>query len=561
MIPLFKTIFVRIRRFCHPLVLLSWIVYLLRWIRFVYRARIRPLARKARARLIPAALVSILSYMLAQQIIAGDVGKAAMLLVAISLMSVLINRSHLAVMAVLALQSTIFYESALPRPISFGGSGLGTGETLLILVLFAAVVRAYSEKRHVPSALTIPIIFLFIAVLLALIISYREYQANPRGFYDFKAAYGGIREMLGYLFFFGLLYGIRDKRELRLVVNVAIGLAAMVSMVVILQYIMGNSVKLFLGTPESSHFTATVGGEDKGISRLQPPGLPLMLLMLLTTLYMAAAHRGKSGRMYGALAALMASGVVLSFARNAWISTMVALLLLLVMCPLVYKGRLIGLMAGAILGGLVLSLGIAAISPGHSAGLRKAIVRRFETIITVRKTYDEPGVKNRRDENERALRTALKHPVWGVGLGNPSAYMYFKKQSGGYIVRPEIGIHNSYLDMWTQYGIFGLIAFAWISVAFLYRCLRLWRKADELWIRCIGLGFALNYVGLLMRSSVVMMLIRQDYEITVAAFMWGIVEAASALATPRRKKDLRYELATPEMPHTNTESPAPSVLA
>jgi len=244
---------------------------------------------------------------------------------------------------------------------------------------------------------------------------------------------------------------------------------------------------------------------------------------------------------------------VFSFARNAWISTIVATALLLVVTPLRSKGRLAAIIVGAAVGAILFSFAVAAVTPRRSVALKNALAERFLSIVQTRRTSSEPSVENRRYENRAALRLALRQPVFGLGLRTTIKQTYeWVPTARGMRMVPlsTYMIHNSYLDMWVHYGLLGVLSFAAISITFLYRAFSLWRRAEEYWVKSIGLGFALGYVTLLIRSVVVMTLLHQLWEITVAAYMWGMVEAGFLLAVkPKESPASAAELPAPATSH------------
>ncbi|MDO8587950.1 MAG: O-antigen ligase family protein [Armatimonadota bacterium] len=527
-----------------PLWILRALVFIYRWLRFAYHAHVHP--RRILGRLIPAALVCGVSYYVAGQIISEQPMRAIALSVSLLIIGVLVSRLYVALALFVVLAATFIWPSAIPKPITFGGAGLHFGEVLLIFILFTAYLKAYSEKRQMPSPLTPAVVFLFFTVLLSLAVSYRQYLANPRGFYDFKTVYNAARPLFPYAFFFGILFGIRNKRELRLFFNIALGLGCFVAFLVVVQYVVGRSTQLFFGMPENLIMGA-IKGEQEDVSRIQPPGVPLNVLMFLTAFFLAVSHSGKQAKVYWLLTAVLTGGLALSFARNAWITAAFSFCLMLIIVPKQAKGRLaMGMIFGTVAGGLFLGT-LMVLAPSRGAGLQKALSNRVQSIFAVRETYNDPSIKNRRTENREALTIALQNPIFGTGVGSPIRHEYLTRVRGGAVPFSTDMIHNSYLDIWVHYGAFGLFAFAWLSAVFLYRALRLYRRADELWVRCFALTFAINYVGWLMRSFVVMMMVRQQAEITVTAFAWGMVEVASLLYIPKSQSEQRRELSQARM--------------
>lgn len=527
-----------------PALVFIWIhrgiVYVFRWFLYVYSAHIHPL--RLSGRILPSVLVASLAYLIGNQILSEEPSKVIVMVAALLFVGLVVSRVYIALCLYLMLLSTIFFPSAIPKPITFGGAGLGLTEILLMVILFTAYFKAYGERRHVSSPMTPPYLLLLFSVLLALAVSYREYLSNPRGFYDFTSAYNAGRELSPYGFFFGILYGVRGKKELRLVFNIVLGLAVFVAVVSIAQYIVGPSHQLTFGSPDDQfqQISRDMSDETPGVSRVQTPGGSLVCLFLLTTIYLTAASKGRKAYWYGFLAMLLLGSQAISFGRNAYIATVFGLVGMFLLSPKAMRLRLFVVSLTGIFLFLAFLQVAATISP-RGESLRTALADRVMKIITVEKTYNESSLMNRRQENRIALKLALEHPVFGVGIGAPIRHRFAHFGRQLYPVSQNV-IHNSYLDTWLHYGICGLIAIAWLSWIFLWRAFRLWKHADEPWIRYMAMTFALNYILWLFRSFVIMSIVHSGPELVLAAFQWGMVEVASNLAIAKTASQERADI-------------------
>jgi O-antigen ligase len=522
-----------------PLWMFRGIVYALRWLRYIYRTRIHPV--RLLGRVVPVAVVSAVAYLIGKQILSQEPAKVVVLVICSMFAGLVVSRLYVALGLYMVLLATIFYPSAVPKPITFGGSGLGVAEILLMLILFTAYVKTYGERRHVTSPMKPGFFLLLLAILLAVAVSYREYQANPRGFYSFVDVYNYGRGLFPYALFFGILYGIRGKSELRLFFNIVLGIACTVAFLTLVQYGMGRSHSIIYGYEgDSSNLVKGLSREQEDITRIMPPGMALINLMFLTALYLAASCRKKAGLVYGALAALLAAGLALSFARNNWMGAAFGVFSAMALSPRQVKWRLAMILLVVVASGIAFTIAVSTVSPGKGGDLSAALLERVTSIFEGGELLKDP---NRQEENRQAWIIVKQHPIFGVGMGGTIKQVMVKGYNQEFIPVSSAIIHNSWLDLWAHYGLCGLAAFAWLSFVFLYRAFRLWRRADEVWIRCMGLTFALYYIAWLWRCNVGMFLLSQQWEIATAAFAWGMVEIASILAIPKPESVRLREIA------------------
>jgi putative inorganic carbon (HCO3(-)) transporter len=97
------------------------------------------------------------------------------------------------------------------------------------------------------------------------------------------------------------------------------------------------------------------------------------------------------------------------------------------------------------------------------------------------------------------LRMLRDHPIFGTGLSGFASTVDRYRQ--GIFTERLIYPHNIVLNFWTETGLLGLAAFAWILVAGLRLTWRGWRSASEAW-RPIELGVFLALVGIIVHGLV-----------------------------------------------------------
>ncbi len=97
------------------------------------------------------------------------------------------------------------------------------------------------------------------------------------------------------------------------------------------------------------------------------------------------------------------------------------------------------------------------------------------------------------------LRMLRDHPIFGTGLSGFAHTVDPYRQ--GVFTERLIYPHNIVLNFWTETGLLGLAAFAWIVVAGLRLTWRDWRRASMGW-RPIELGIFLALVGIIVHGLV-----------------------------------------------------------
>jgi len=184
-----------------------------------------------------------------------------------------------------------------------------------------------------------------------------------------------------------------------------------------------------------------------------------MALHLVTILPISVAlmfgSRGTARRLlYGACTALMIAAIVLSYSRGAFIGLVVILIFLAM--KIGRRNRL-----GIVLGILLIGTGLLLFAPGNYAG------RLLSIIIP---SLDPVGSANaRRAELFRSVYVALRHPVFGIGMGNYGPQMSYR----------GLATHNSYTQVAAEMGIAALVCYTMFIVSPLRKLGQIVRETFE----------------------------------------------------------------------------------
>lgn len=100
---------------------------------------------------------------------------------------------------------------------------------------------------------------------------------------------------------------------------------------------------------------------------------------------------------------------------------------------------------------------------------------------------------------QTTLRMLRDHPIFGAGLSGFKAGI--APYHGGPLTEDLVYPHNILLNFWSEVGLLGVAAFAWIFGLAVVSAVRAWRRLPEPWA-AIGLGVLLALVAILAHGLV-----------------------------------------------------------
>jgi hypothetical protein len=426
------------------------------------------------------------------------------------------GRPELAILVVLITTSTIFAEESMPR-ISFGIGRLYVLDVLLISLFGLGVIRWLKDPDFeiVRSPMNVPLAgFYFIAFLSTAI-------AVLTGTVELKEAVTTLRYVTYYLIFFPVLNLIRREKQVKFLVAGIYVAAGVVSVLMVLQFFLGESVTLLPGRVET---LMTQGRAYLGVSRILPPGQSLIFLgFVTTTVALAFSDVRPVGLLTFGRWSLLLIGVLLTFNRHFWASAVLAVPFLLYFVKGRDRRRLFVWGVVSLLCASVALLAVFREPDSAAANFTRATLERFSTLGSTEtfETKDDTW-QWRKFEYEYALPQIASHPLLGLGLGaNYRPFLAgidYEGFDGRYY------IHNGHFWLITKIGLLGYFCFVWVSAVFVIRGLKYWRGVADPELRAIVLGFTLTYVGVLV-GSIVNPMFMQWYWTPVIGTMWGVNES------------------------------------
>jgi O-antigen ligase len=245
---------------------------------------------------------------------------------------------------------------------------------------------------------------------------------------------------------------IRDRVDVFIVAGAIVATTAFEGAVGVYQYLTGT------GASYAGQFVRAVGtfGAEQVLAMGAVVGYGL-----LVTLALGLALRGRARVAVLAVAAFLTVPLYLSLSRGAWIATAVSVFVMLV----VFSWRIAAGVAGAT------ALVVVVLAMGASPGAQgPAVGERVASIVSSGSEPDR-SVQDRYALWSTAVGIWADHPVFGVGMKDFVAYRDryapmalsagsdVDTRGSGYRREPLLSPHNQYLQVLSEQGTVGIVAF------------------------------------------------------------------------------------------------------
>lgn len=422
--------------------------------------------------------------------------RALGILAAPILIFVMLKRPEIALLGILIATSSFIDESLLPM-LTMGGISLHIPDLLLLGSLGLIIIRwlAEPEFKLVHTPLDLPLIIFYVVTLLASIIAIL--QSNL----DIQTALRETRTLTYYLTFFIVTNLVRERRQLNLLVEGIIFLSTIVAVLIVAQYLLGDSAEVLPGYLGSLQSASSV---FEGVSRIVPPGRSIVLVSFVSILCIMVSEKLKPQEWLKFLQfGLLGLALLFTFLRSYWAVLILVFILMLYLFRGADKKKLVGWSLVVALTAVMIFLPIFANIDSPVARLVGASVDRFNTLFNIGTFQGEDSSLNwRMIENGYAISTIESHPLLGLGMG----FTYrpwdsrIDQPGGDFDFRKFI--HNGHLWILLQSGFLGYFSLMWLSFAFLWRGFKYWRNIENDRLRAIMLGFTLVYVAVLISAFV-----------------------------------------------------------
>ncbi len=239
---------------------------------------------------------------------------------------------------------------------------------------------------------------------------------------------------------------ITNMRDLNRVMWGIVWIGVVLSVIVVLQFVTG----IHLLENARVENLRTMGTNYSDVTRSTAGGAIYLIVLPVFFLVARMLTRSLSPLIVLPLLAVLASGIIVSFGRGIWITTVIGLLAI--------AWRLGGtkavqkLLAALVIG---VALAVAALS-AFKPHMIDAALERFTS--TFSEGANKTSLGDRLEENSFAFKKIMSSPVIGIGFG--SAY---KPRLDAYVDWSQVRyIHNSYIGLWLKVGFMGPILAAWL---------------------------------------------------------------------------------------------------
>lgn len=415
---------------------------------------------------------------------------ALMALAGLAIVFIAFSRPEFAILLILVSKSSIFDPQSLRINIGFNFTLI---ELYLIFLLGLVVARALSNKEDgfVRTPLDWPVFLFFMASILSFF----------NAMYNLGTDRGLLmriwRLLFDYMLFFAVTNLVRTRRQLMTLVGSILVMTTLVAALVVAQGVVGRSVQLM---PAVTVGTATaLDREFANVARVTPPGTPLLFIMLLPALILHTTPEYLQTRKWLSLIPLLIfpPAIAFTFNRTWTVGAVFSLILLIFFIRPASQRQHILKTIYIIAVILSVSLGfLRAYVPTKTENFLEALSFRAGSLFVGEDRLREDQ-ERRLCEIESAKATIQERPLLGVGPGGPIHTKMCLGYKDGNFVRY---VHNAYLFILADLGLFGFLPFLWFSASYLFRGFSVGRTLKDPTLRGWVFGLTLGYIALLIAS-------------------------------------------------------------
>lgn len=462
-------------------------------------------------------------------------------------------RPELFLLALVATTTTIISPDEMPVIFSIGPGRVFITDFILLAPFGLIALRWLSDRDFeiVRTPLDWPLLAFYGIALLATLLGFiREIPPGTGINQIFSSppeiislAIPHIRLVTYYLLFFAVTNVVREERQLNLLLDGLAIMAAVAAVAIVAQSLVPSlSIVTKVGRVEA---LVTEGSAREDVTRVVDiPGEALVLVMLIVSCA-RVLHGSPVSVMDWLKWGLLGAATLLSFNRNFWVCVAIALPILTYLSGDRGWRRLATWGLVGVLLVVVVVLVTLSMPESKIAGLSSAAFERFASIFNTETYSKGESLRFRLIENSYAFPQIARRPVLGMGLG--SRYRPYDSRLDWERFDGRGYIHNAHLWLVLKAGLAGYLCFIGLSILFLARGFKHWRRLTDPGRRITFLGFAAAYVGILFAASFVNPVFMEVYWTPIIGLMMGINEVILRFDAANRQTT-----AVPVPPHAPT---------
>lgn len=367
---------------------------------------------------------------------------------------------------------------------SLGGAealNLGIVDLLLLLLMFFWLQDVNAGQAPWPRQIYSTIAGPFLAIIGLSILSLLVAQDVVLGVFDI------LQWLKAFLLYFFLVHHLNTRADVEWILRLLFIGVVFQSAILFFQHIQGGRIGL-IGLGEAPEVLQV---EINALNVVRPGGTIghcnhlsryIALILPVAMVFTLMPDNGRRPLLPALTCVAGGLALVLTLTRSAWLATIVALAVIIVLSAWL---RLLTprFLLRLTLAGLVLL----------------SLMAFYGSLIKERITADDLGSGRTRITTARVAWNIIKdHPLLGVGINNYGTVLEkYWDPSDGFTRRAAV--HNTYLLLAAEIGLPGLAAFMFL----LFRVLNiLWRSIplDDVGVRKIAIGFFSSYLGLFLMA-------------------------------------------------------------
>jgi len=439
---------------------------------------------------------------------------------------------EIALLGILLFTSTIFDIYSLPS-IPIGVGNLIVSDILIIvligIIFYRGMVRHISYFIHTP--LDMPLLAFYGTAILATAVAIFNSRLT------FNRSLGEIRIINYYLIFFIVTNLLRNEKQLRRLYSGIVFLAMFVALAMIVQYSLGNAVKILPGRVDT---LSTASVTSYGITRVLPPGQSLILFAFVSLAVQLLFDKTQSRSLiYLIQLGIIGLAVLVTFNRSFWAAIALALLIVGLLISIREQVKYTKIVFWTVIVVTFIFTPLLVVKGGQVEKLMNAIVIRMSTLFNP-DTSKEDSLVYRYIENEYAYPQIASHPLIGLGLGANYRPLDRRLDFGPAAGSLTFYVHNGHLWVILKTGLMGYLFFMWFLLLFIKRGLQNWKGIHDVFLKGLVLSFVAMVIGIL-AAVTVNPIVNQSNWAPIIAVMLGMSEVILRLNTKQSTDSQIFE--------------------